>query len=135
MHAADFEIGSHGVHHRMLSKLQQAEMEYELRESKATLERELGPTATLMSYPVGSDLAFDDRVMKAARETGFRLACCSLRGTNSQQRLNRYALNRLPVERMMGTGWFAAMLTLPNFISYPTLNQQALSAKAPTCSL
>jgi peptidoglycan/xylan/chitin deacetylase (PgdA/CDA1 family) len=134
MHAAGFEIGSHGVHHRMLSKLPHAEMEREVRESKATLDRELGAAATLMSYPVGGDRAFDDQVIKATREAGFGLACSYICGTNPQPLVNRYALYRLPVERMMGAGWFAAMVTLPNFMSYPTVNHQALSAQAQPCS-
>ena len=42
MQAAGFEIGSHGVHHRMLAKLPQDDMEDEVRQSKTALERELG---------------------------------------------------------------------------------------------
>lgn len=134
MHAAGFEIGSHGVHHRMLSKLPLAAMEQELRESKATLDRELGSAATLMSYPVGGDRAFDDEVIKATREAGFQLACSYICGTNPQPLVNRYALYRLPVERMMGAGWFAAMVAVPNFMSYPTVNHQALLEQGQPCS-
>lgn len=133
MHAAGFEIGSHGVHHRMLSKLPLAEMEREIRGSKLTLDRELGSEATLMSYPVGGDRAFDDHVIKATREAGFRLACCYICGTNPQPLTNRYALYRLPVERMMGAGWFAAMIALPDFMSYPTVNHQALLDQGQPC--
>jgi peptidoglycan/xylan/chitin deacetylase (PgdA/CDA1 family) len=134
MHAAGFEIGSHGVHHRMLSKLPLAKMEQELRESKATLDRELGGAATLMSYPVGGDRAFDDQVIKATQEAGFRLACCYICGTNAQPLVNRYALYRLPVERMMSAGWFAAMVAVPNFMSYPTIKHQALLDQGQPCS-
>ena len=134
MHAAGFEIGSHGVHHRMLSKLPQALMEQEVRASKATLDRELGASAKLMSYPVGGDRAFDEAVIAATRDAGFGLACCYICGTNPQPLTNRYALQRLPVERMMGAGWFAAMVALPDFMSYPTVNHQALLDKAQACS-
>ncbi|GGA40504.1 polysaccharide deacetylase family protein [Dyella nitratireducens] len=125
MHAAGFEIGSHGVYHRMLAKLQRGRMEHEVRQSKATLDRELGAPATLMSYPVGGDRAFDKAVMDATRDAGFQLAVCYICGTNPRPASNRYALRRLPVERMMGPGWFAAMLTLPSLVSYPTANHES----------
>ena len=122
MHAAGFEIGSHGVHHRMLAKLSPERMVEEVRQSKATLDHELGAPATLMSYPVGGDRAFDEGVMHATRDAGFELAVCYICGTNPRPASNRYALFRLPVERMMGPGWFAAMLALPSLVSYPTVH-------------
>lgn len=124
MHAAGFEIGSHGVHHRMLAKMPRDRMEEEVRQSKATLDCELGVPAALMSYPVGGDRAFDDDVINATRNAGFELAVCYICGTNPQPASNRYALYRLPVERMMGAGWFAAMLALPSLVSYPTVNRE-----------
>ncbi|GAB3786266.1 polysaccharide deacetylase family protein [Dyella agri] len=123
MHAAGFEIGSHGVHHRMLAKLPQHELEAELRGSRAALERELGASATLMSYPVGGDAAFDERVVRATREAGYRAACSYICGTNFARTADRYALYRLPVEREMDAGWFAAMLTMPGLMSYPTVSR------------
>ena len=134
MHAAGFEIGSHGVHHRMLAKLPPDEMENEVRQSRATLERELGPATMLMSYPVGGDRAFDQRVIEATTAAGFQLAVCYICGTNPQPASNRYALHRLPVERNMGPGWFAAMLTLPKLMSYPTTSHATDSDQAPACS-
>jgi peptidoglycan/xylan/chitin deacetylase (PgdA/CDA1 family) len=134
MRDAGFEIGSHGVHHRMLAKLPDAAMRREVRESKDALERELGDAPALMSYPVGGDRAFDDRVIEATREAGFRLAVCYICGTNPHPADNRYALYRLPVERTMGPGWFAAMLTLPDLMSYPTARRETAVAQEPACS-
>ncbi|MEO7068156.1 MAG: polysaccharide deacetylase family protein [Rhodanobacter sp.] len=125
MHAAGFEIGSHGVHHRMLAKLVQDDLESELRESKATLDRELGAPTTLISYPVGGNAAFDDRVVQATIAAGYRAGCSYICGTNRMSDANRYALYRLPVEREMSAGWFASMLTLPELMSYPTVNRIA----------
>lgn len=131
MHAAGFEIGSHGVHHRMLAKLSQAELEAELRESRTTLERELDAPATLASYPVGGDGAFDERVVEATRAAGYGAACSYICGTNPAPASNRYALLRLPVEREMDIGWFAAMLTVPELLSYPSTNRASLSPHVP----
>ncbi|HWU76443.1 MAG TPA: polysaccharide deacetylase family protein [Rhodanobacter sp.] len=120
MHAAGFEIGSHGVHHRMLAKLPQQELEFELRESKAVLERELGAPASLIAYPVGGYTAFDDRVIDATISAGYQAACSYVSGTNSLTGLRQYDLRRLAVERDMRLGWFDAMLTLPEWLSYTT---------------
>jgi Predicted xylanase/chitin deacetylase len=134
MRASGFEIGSHGVGHCMLAKLPPEQLEAELVESRATLERELGEPVTLLSYPVGGDLAFDRRVMDATMAAGYRAACSYICGTNPQSALNRYALHRLPVERAMGTGWFAAMLTLPELMGYPTVSRIGKSGQDPACS-
>ena len=134
MHAAGFEIGSHGVHHWMLSKLPLAELESEVRDSKAALERELGIMPLLMSYPVGSTRAFDDRVIDITRDAGFQLACSYISGTNPRPASNRYALNRLAIERNMGKGWFASMLTMPHLMSYPTPAYQSGNGEEPICS-
>jgi peptidoglycan/xylan/chitin deacetylase (PgdA/CDA1 family) len=134
MQASGFEIGSHGVHHRMLARLPAEEMAREVLESKETLERELGGHPMFMSYPVGGNRAFNDMVIEATREAGFQLACCYICGTNAEPSSNRFALYRLPVERMMGPGWFAAMLTLPNLMCYPTTDHDVVPEPVPACS-
>jgi peptidoglycan/xylan/chitin deacetylase (PgdA/CDA1 family) len=134
MRTAGLEIGSHGVHHRMLAKLPRDEMVREVRESKATLDRELGKATYVMSYPVGGDRAYDETVMQATKDAGFQAACCYVCGTNPDPSSNRYALNRLPVERTMGPGWFAAMLTLPSLMSYPTVSREPEPAQETACS-
>ncbi|RDI97140.1 polysaccharide deacetylase [Dyella solisilvae] len=134
MHAAGYEFGSHGVHHRMLSKLPQDELEFEVRHSRDTLQRELGPAMLHMSYPVGGTRAFDQRVIDTTREAGFELACSYISGTNTQRDFNRYALYRLAVERNMGIGWFAAMLAMPSLMSYPSGGRMHEFRSDPTCS-
>ena len=122
MHTAGFEIGSHGVHHRMLATLPQGELEAELRDSRLTLEHELGAGINTIAYPVGGDDAFDRRVVGATRAAGYRLGCSYISGTNRHGATDRYALRRLAVEREMDVGWFAGMLTLPGLLSYPAVN-------------
>ncbi|MEX1827183.1 polysaccharide deacetylase family protein [Luteibacter sp. CQ10] len=134
MEAAGLEFGSHGVHHRMLARLPIDEMEREVRESKATLDRELANPALLMSYPVGGDRAYNDAVVSATRKAGFQLACSYVCGTNPEPSENRYALYRLPVESNMGPGWFAAMLALPQLMSYPTVAHEVQGPREQPCS-
>lgn len=134
MEAAGFEFGSHGVHHRMLARLPVEEMEREIRASKATLDRELRNPAILMSYPVGGDRAYNEAVIAATRQAGFQLACSYVCGTNPEPSENRYSLYRLPVEANMGPGWFAAMLALPQLMSYPTPAHETTGPRDTPCS-
>jgi peptidoglycan/xylan/chitin deacetylase (PgdA/CDA1 family) len=134
MHAAGLEIGSHGVNHWMLSKLPLDELEREVRDSRDALLRELGPMPLLMSYPVGSNRAFDRQVIEVTRNAGFDVACSYISGTNPQPAANRYSLYRLAVERYIGKRWFAAMLTMPGLINHPTPAHLATPDEAPSCS-
>ncbi|WP_109125844.1 polysaccharide deacetylase family protein [Dyella sp. C11] len=120
MRSAGLEIGSHGVNHWMLSKLPREELEREVFDSRNALLRELGPMPLLMSYPVGSNRAFDKQVIEVTRDAGFDLACSYISGTNLQPANNRYSLYRIAVERYYGKAWFAALLTMPGIIGYQT---------------
>lgn len=119
MHAAGMEIGSHGVHHRMLAKLPSAELRAELEGSKASLDRELETSATTLSYPVGGYESFNPDVVRACEMSGFRAACTYLPGTNPWPAKSMFELRRLAVERNMDEAWFAAMLTSPGVFCYP----------------
>jgi peptidoglycan/xylan/chitin deacetylase (PgdA/CDA1 family) len=118
MQLAGMEIGSHGVSHRILAKLLPVEMVAEIRESKQSLERELGVTADVISYPVGGPDAYDERVIAAAKEAGYRMACNYLTGVNRLPSMPHHALRRLHVEREMDLAWFAAMTALPEVFAY-----------------
>jgi len=118
MQAAGMEFGSHGVSHRILAKLLPDEMVAEIRQSKHSLERELGVPAEVISYPVGGPDAYDDQVIAAAKEAGYRMACNYLTGVNRLGSMPHHALRRLHVEREMDLTWFAAMTALPEVFAY-----------------
>lgn len=118
MRAAGMEVGAHGVDHRMLAKMPEADMVQEIRLSKAALDRELGEPVEVMSYPVGGSDAFDGATIRAAREAGFRMACSYLSGTAQASEEERFSMRRLPVEREMDTSFFRAMVSLPEVFSY-----------------
>ncbi|MCX7021239.1 MAG: polysaccharide deacetylase family protein [bacterium] len=61
-------FASHGVTHRDLTALDDAELERELRESRAAMTEELGLAPEAFSYPFGR---FDARVVTALREAGY----------------------------------------------------------------
>ena len=113
MHAGGMEVGSHGVDHRMLAKMSRVAVREEIEISKRTIERELGSEARVISYPVGGADAYDDAVVAAVRDAGYRMACSYLAGPERLGLDTRYAMRRIPVERQMDADWFESMLALP----------------------
>jgi len=113
MRDGGMEIGSHGVHHRMLAKLPSSLMKAELVESRRRMETELGAPARVLSYPVGGHDAFDPEVIAAARAAGYEMACTYIAGTSRPDAHSQFALRRLPIERGMDQTWFEAVLACP----------------------
>lgn len=81
--AAGMTVGSHTVSHRVLSELTDVEVERELRESKETIERELGTECEHFCAPVGRpDLDFrTNRDPELARKCGYRSFLTTRRGS------------------------------------------------------
>jgi len=113
MSAAGIKFGSHAVTHPVLTTLEDDALDWELRESRRTIEQMTGKACDVIAYPVGGPDAFDERVMAAARKGGYKLGVSYLSGTNSRRRLNPFALRRLHVERYTSRTSFRSMLTIP----------------------
>lgn len=73
------EIGSHTVTHPLLPELDDAELEFELTQSRRALERITGEPPTGFCYPNGDH---DARVVDAVRRAGYRYACTVEAGIN-----------------------------------------------------
>jgi peptidoglycan/xylan/chitin deacetylase (PgdA/CDA1 family) len=68
------EVGSHSLSHPFLTQLSDAELDRELRESRARLESELGRRCRFVAYPYGDhDERVRDRARAAGYEAGFAL--------------------------------------------------------------
>ncbi|HZB22240.1 MAG TPA: polysaccharide deacetylase family protein [Gaiellaceae bacterium] len=87
------EIASHTVSHPHLPQLSDAELDQELRDSKAELEDELGAPCRHLAYPYGEQ---DDRVREAARRAGYDAAFAVAPG---RARSDPFALPRHAVYR------------------------------------
>ena len=120
MQAAGMEIGSHGVGHRMLAKLSADETHAEMSESKQVLERELGRAINVLAYPVGGMDAYNENVIAAAMDAGYRLACNYVTGTNRFPLIHPFSLHRLRVERDLSVASFAGMTAWPEVFGYRT---------------
>jgi len=71
-------LGTHGVSHSQLAKLDEKALREELSSSRDWLQQATGAPVTSMSYPHGSHT---QRIGEIARECGYLAAACSSRGT------------------------------------------------------
>ena len=119
MHATGMEVASHAVSHRILARLPDADLAAELNGSLGTLRRELDDSVTpVLAYPVGGPMEFSERVIELAREAGYQMGCSYISGSNPVARAQPFELRRIPIERYMDIGWFAAAVTIPSVFSY-----------------
>jgi peptidoglycan/xylan/chitin deacetylase (PgdA/CDA1 family) len=81
---AGWEIGSHTVSHPRLTELGAADLDSELRDSKAEIERHVGERCRSIAYPYGD---VDDRVARAAQACGYEAGAALLPGRHSHDRL------------------------------------------------
>jgi peptidoglycan/xylan/chitin deacetylase (PgdA/CDA1 family) len=65
------EVGSHSATHPHLTRISDAELEYELRKSRGRIEDELGRPCRYLAYPYGDH---DERVRDAVRNAGYAAA-------------------------------------------------------------
>jgi peptidoglycan/xylan/chitin deacetylase (PgdA/CDA1 family) len=75
LHASGMDIGSHTYSHPNLARLSPAEVEDELRRSKALIVERTGASVDLFAYPFGKPAVhFTPATTDAVRATGHRLA-------------------------------------------------------------
>ena len=86
-------IGSHTMHHTYLPLISRDKVEYELVESKRTLEQRLGRPITWLSYPVGG---YTPEVQAVAKTAGYQGACTTNRGV-SKRADDLFALRRIKI--------------------------------------
>jgi peptidoglycan/xylan/chitin deacetylase (PgdA/CDA1 family) len=88
-----FFIGSHGINHYYLDRLEEGVLIGELIASKAYLENITGAPADFFSYPFGS---YNANVMRAVKKAGYLGAFTTARGKVGVGD-NSYELKRIPV--------------------------------------
>jgi peptidoglycan/xylan/chitin deacetylase (PgdA/CDA1 family) len=77
MASGGIAFGGHGASHRLLTRLTKPEIEREIDESLASVERELGQRPTSLSYPNGD---WNEEVADIARRCGCTIAFSMDRG-------------------------------------------------------
>lgn len=84
-------IGSHGLDHTALTKMDATEVLRQVSDSKALIEEHVGQPVTLFSYPYG---AYNDTVISILAQTGYE-AACTINPSFYQHRGDPYRLSRV----------------------------------------
>lgn len=91
------DVGSHTHRHAILSRLNDQEQQCEIDESVRVVETVTGRKPTQFAYPNGRPCDFDERAVKALRETGIEVAVTTtqryLRAAEDVLRLPRVGLS------------------------------------------
>jgi peptidoglycan/xylan/chitin deacetylase (PgdA/CDA1 family) len=103
-----FDVGSHGVSHRVLTHLPFEEARAEIFDSKRALEEHLGREVHAFSYPKGSVGDRSPALDAAVREAGYELCFLTIPGVN-RPRFDPLAVRRHNVEDY-GLDYFRALL-------------------------
>jgi peptidoglycan/xylan/chitin deacetylase (PgdA/CDA1 family) len=94
LHQIGIEVGSHTVSHPRLTDLSLAAIRHEVKESRATLEDQLGVAANSFAYPFGM---YNRLIERTIQDAGYETACSIVRG-NLHSSGERYRLKRVPVD-------------------------------------
>jgi len=88
-------FGSHGMAHVDLCKLNDHELEWELKESKRIMEEKLNNPVIAFSYPYGR---YDERVKRFVKEAGYDYALAlGAQGENNLNTADYFALKRVAI--------------------------------------
>ncbi len=85
------EVGDHTVHHIWMKNQPLAKDEYEVNQSKQTLEQLTGQKIDTFAYPYG---AFDNQAIQVLKSDGFRVAFSTIPG-NEVNQTNRFFVFRI----------------------------------------
>ena len=112
-----FEIGSHSLTHPVFTSLTDKDLRHELVDSKNILESKLALNIDAIAYPVGTLIAFDERVKAATSDSEYKLGLTYVEGRNNPKNLDRFALKRMHVDRDLPKDTFICKLAMPSIFN------------------
>jgi len=112
MKLAGMDIGSHTKTHRVLSTLYEDELLEELSESKNILESHLEEPICSLSYPVGGDSSFNQKVKDFSRRCNYLLAFSYGKGFNNLGEIDPFNIKRLGLDGA-SLSFFKGAITMP----------------------
>jgi len=110
------EIGSHAKSHAILSQIDQQQLIDEVCGSKKIISEKLSTSCSILSYPVGGKMAYNEKVVKAAKDAGYDYAVTYVPGLNVFGETSDYLLKRLHAEKYLKPYRFKAMLEFPKHL-------------------
>ncbi len=106
LEAAGHEVQSHTISHGQLTAMPPSQLEREMRESRATIEKELHHPVEVIAYPYGMH---DEQVMRAAANAGYKLGLRADADSAVGEPL-QYRMPRIRVGYDDGIDIFAALM-------------------------
>lgn len=94
MQGQGFVFESHTLNHCLLTELSEEEIEFQLVKSRQALEWQLGKEVEYLAYPGGY---YDKRIIKIAKQAGYRGAFTINFGRTGKRHSELFALNRIPI--------------------------------------
>jgi len=91
-----FEIGGHSVNHEILSYLKDDELAFEINQCLKDLEKILGHSVDLFSYPEGQSEHYDRRVIETLKKAGVKICPSAMYGFNTPG-MDAFNLKRIMV--------------------------------------
>jgi len=108
------EIGSHGVTHQFLPKLDSSGIEYEMGESRDVLESILNQCVKYFAFPGGH---YNKNVLELLSFCGYKAACSCLQGLNNTN-TNKYLLKRIEVRGKLTVDAFSRIFSRSHIALY-----------------
>ena len=105
LHSGLIEFGSHGVDHEILARLENGDVEREVRQSCADIAHEVGSSVRVFAFPNGRRIDFDERALEALHSCGVRCAFSTEPGP-IRAGDDPFALRRIGVGANMSYGLF-----------------------------
>jgi peptidoglycan/xylan/chitin deacetylase (PgdA/CDA1 family) len=96
-----FDVGSHTVDHLIASRVEETQLAYELRASKARIENEIGSGCFCFAYPNGSIDDITPAAAQAAADAGYDVAFCVMDGI-CRRSADRMLLDRIWIPGQIG---------------------------------
>ncbi len=108
------EFGAHTVTHPILNRVDAAQLDFELGQSKATIERETGQSVLAFAYPAGTRKRRDHAARAGVERHGFRFAVAYDEGV--EMRPDRFEMPRIHVDLPQSLPLFRANTLFPSLM-------------------
>lgn len=118
IHDAGWEIGSHSMSHRDMTRLGNRELDYELGASKLLLEKRINSGVRVISYPFGNA---NSNVCRASAEHGYQAGV--VMGKKIRNVPEQFAVPRIGLYLLDSMKIFEQKIYLKNMWAYRTLQR------------
>ena len=115
LHQHGIEFGSHTCSHPILAHVSAAQLDDELCRSRSEILKQIGVAQLALAYPAGSPTRYNDAVIRATQQAGYKFAVTYFGGINQLQRLQPFELRRIPIEREDSFEQFSARLVFSSW--------------------